>query len=139
MKKSIILSLAIFLSACGTVVKNDEAPAADSETTAASLADLNEAQKAYTKVNAQMHKGMGIIHEDADIAFIQGMIPHHQGAVDMANIILEHGDDEEAKELARNVIKAQEEEIAWMKNWLKERNLKPIEIPQDVDHSAMGH
>ncbi len=139
MKKSIILSLAIFLSACGTVVKNDGAPAADSETTAASNANLNEAQKAYTKVNAQMHKGMGIIHEDADIAFIQGMIPHHQGAVDMANIILEHGDDEEAKELARNVIKAQEEEIAWMKNWLKERNLKPIEIPQDIDHSAMGH
>ncbi len=139
MKKFTLLALSLTLSACGTVVKNDEAPATDSETFAASNANLNEAQKAYTQVNAQMHKGMGIIHEDADIAFIQGMIPHHQGAVDMANIILEHGDDEEAKELARNVIKAQEEEIAWMKNWLKERNLKPIEIPQDVDHSAMGH
>jgi len=134
MKKFTLLALSLTLSACGTVVKNDEAPAAEkSETSAASNTNLNEAQKAYTKVNAQMHKGMGIIHEDADTAFIQGMIPHHQGAVDMANIILQHGDDEEAKELARNVIKAQEEEIEWMKNWLKERNLS---LPNSANHEG---
>ncbi len=140
MKSGMVLSIVIFLSACGTVVKKDEAVTAEkSEKAATSSTNLNEAQKAYAQVNDRMHAGMALINEDADVAFIQGMIPHHQGAVDMANIILEHGDDDEAKELARNVIKAQEEEIAWMKNWLKERDLKPIEVPQDKDRGAMGH
>ncbi len=126
------------LTACGTVVRKDEIDT-QGETIKAADKNLNEAQKAYSRANNRMHKGMGIIDKDADIAFIQGMIPHHQGAVDMANIILEYGDDEEAKQLARNVIKAQEAEITWMKNWLKERDLKPIEIAQDANHSAMGH
>lgn len=137
MKNTIALILFISLSACGTVVKTDDEKS--SEVTQAAQQDYNEAQKAYSKANAEMHKGMGIIHADADIAFIQGMIPHHEGAVDMANIILEHGDDEEAKTLARNIIAAQEEEIAWMKNWLKERGLEPIKASPDIDHAAMGH
>ncbi len=105
-------------------------------------ASSSNAQIAYRRANEKMHKAMGVIHEDPDIAFIQGMIPHHQGAVDMANIILQYGDDEEARKLARNIIKTQEEEIAWMENWLKERNLKPIAVPQGAEnssHSAMGH
>lgn len=139
MKKILILSLplSLALSACGTVTKDDDS--AVMEEKAESAADLNASQKAYSAANARMHSGMGVIDADADTAFIQGMIPHHQGAVDMANIILEHGDDEEAKELARNIIKAQEEEIAWMKNWLSKRGLEPIKIDDDMDHSAMGH
>jgi uncharacterized protein (DUF305 family) len=60
---------------------------------------------------------------DADADFIRGMIPHHQGAVDMANIILKYGDDEDAKKLARKIIKAQKGEIAWMQRWLKNRQI----------------
>lgn len=140
MKNILLFSLLISLSACGTVVKtDDEKSSAVTKSSEVTQQDYNAPQKAYSKANAEMHKGMGIIHADADIAFIQGMIPHHEGAVDMANIILEHGDDEEAKTLARNIIAAQEEEIAWMKNWLKERDLKPIEVSQETDHAAMGH
>ncbi|MFY8102187.1 MAG: DUF305 domain-containing protein, partial [Allorhizobium sp.] len=42
----------------------------------------------------------------------------HQGAIDMANIVLEHGKDPEIRKLAEEVIKAQEGEIAMMKEWL---------------------
>jgi uncharacterized protein (DUF305 family) len=68
------------------------------------------------KMDADMDRGMKA--EDIDVAFICGMIPHHQGAIDMAKAELEHGDDPWAREMAQKVIDAQEAEIAQMKEWL---------------------
>jgi uncharacterized protein (DUF305 family) len=46
------------------------------------------------------------------------MIPHHQGAVDMANVVIKYGKDPELRKVAEGIVKAQEEEIAFMKAWL---------------------
>lgn len=83
----------------------------------------DEAHAALSAGMDQMHADMavGMTAEDIDIAFVCGMIPHHQGAIDMARAVLAHGDDPWARELAEKVIAAQEQEIADMIAWLEAR------------------
>ena len=55
---------------------------------------------------------------DIDHDFVTGMLPHHQGAVDMAQVELARGHDPALKKLARDIIAAQKHEIAFMQGWL---------------------
>ncbi len=54
---------------------------------------------------------------DADKDFTAMMIPHHQGAIDMARYELANGKDPAMRKLARDIVAAQEKEIAAMKGW----------------------
>jgi uncharacterized protein (DUF305 family) len=63
----------------------------------------------------------GLAQADPDMAFVQGMIAHHQGAIDMARIQLQYGTDPENNRLAEHIIAEQERELAQMKRWLQRR------------------
>ena len=84
-----------------------------------SMATEDPVIAAWMAANAKMHEGMAIeFSGNADVDFVRGMIAHHQGAIDMARIVIEHGEDPEIRKLAEEIITAQEGEIAWMEQWL---------------------
>ena len=79
----------------------------------------SEAAKEFEAVNMKMHKDMTMAFTgNPDVDFASSMIPHHQGAIDMAKVVLKYGKDPELKKLAEDIIKAQDTEIAFMKGWL---------------------
>ncbi len=77
--------------------------------------------KDYMRSMNNMHGPMmeGLKSTDPDVAFVRGMIAHHQGAVEMSEIQLKYGKDPELKKLAQEIIKAQDREIKLMEEWLK--------------------
>ncbi len=82
--------------------------------------DNSPSSLAFYGINMKMHDGMDITFTgNADVDFVAGMIPHHQGAIDMAKTVLAFGKDPEVKKLAEQIIKAQESELALLTEWLK--------------------
>ena len=82
---------------------------------------MSEAATAYADAAGRMHLPMmqALQASDPDVAYVRGMIAHHQGAIEMAKVRLRYGKDEQTKTWANNVIRDQQREIEEMESWLK--------------------
>lgn len=73
------------------------------------------------------------VADSFDLAFIEMMIPHHEGAVVMAKELLKEGQNPQLQEMARAVIASQTAEIRTMRNWRSEWSGKSAEAKSGVE------
>ena len=105
--------------ACQTAAPPEMGDMAGMET---AMETMGEHQKAFMQGMMQTHDPMmqGMMAEDPDVAFACSMIPHHQGAISMAEVELQYGDDDQMKQMAQMIIDAQKKEIAELTRWIEE-------------------
>ena len=92
----------------------------DSDNSVSDESQMSDMLRDYTRSMTRMHDEMmiGMGYNDPDTAFVKGMLGHHRGAVEMAKIELKYGTDEAMRQLAQDVITAQQAEIDVLNKWL---------------------
>jgi uncharacterized protein (DUF305 family) len=89
-------------------------------------------------MNHNMSMDLGAADADYDLRFIDTMMLHHQGAVDMAQAVLKNSQRPEMKKLANDIIVAQKKEIEQMRQWRKAWYPK-ADSRSSAWNAAMGH
>jgi uncharacterized protein (DUF305 family) len=110
------------LTACSTAPQNQSQAENTSKTDAGGKQQdigQNTGMNHGSGMNHSMAMDLGPADADYDLRFIDGMTPHHQGAVAMAKEAQQKSQRPEIKQLADNIIKAQNKEIEQMKQWRK--------------------
>jgi uncharacterized protein (DUF305 family) len=89
----------------------------------ASAQDQAGSGRAYSEATLKMMQAMQVQPTgNPDKDFARMMMPHHQGAIDMANVELKYGKDPEMRRLAGDIVSAQEREIVEMQHWEAKQN-----------------
>lgn len=118
-----VVAAAFAVSACSNTVSDTQA--------SPSVLASSSASPATTGSDAK--------HNDADVTFAQGMIPHHQQAIEMSDMLLaKDGVDTEIVALATQIKNAQGPEIEQMQGWLRDWGVASAP-PQGMPGMGPGH
>lgn len=131
----IVIAAVMALGAAGALAYRDsiqQKPASVAQNESVSSAVQADTNSATYKMYADM------TGETYDRNFIANMIAHHQGAVDMAKLALTSAKHQELKDMANDIVSAQEKEIADMLAWQKAWGYPSTSAEDMQDHSAMG-
>ena len=142
MKRTLVFSAlavasTLALAACGETTESDNTDATISATsTATTTAETTATTTATTEADGEISAD----HNDADIMFAQMMIPHHQQAVEMSEMLLaKEGIPAKVLEFAQGVIDAQGPEIDRMNAMLETWEEDPVTGDMgEMDHGGMS-
>ena len=123
-----IASAGGLITACSNTASQNQSQAPN-----ATVTNVSDKQ-----MNHSMAMDLGPADANLDLRFIDAMIPHHQGAVEMAKEAQQKSKRPEIKKLADNIIKSQDQEITQMKQWRQAWYPKAGDKPMAYD-SQMGH
>jgi uncharacterized protein (DUF305 family) len=143
--KILTLSIATLLSSlllsCTLAKPDSQSNAKPAPTMGMEHGGMQQGSMDHSKMmsNGMNHNmDLGPADADYDLRFIDGMMPHHEGAIVMAQEVLKKSQRPEMKKLAENIIKAQTDEIAMMKQWRKDWYPKAAATPM-AWHGEMKH
>lgn len=81
--------------------------------------DMKASEAMMSQSMAVMHGMMTVkLTGNPDVDFVKGMIPHHEAAIKMAEVVMPYLKDQQIKTFAKNIIAAQKHEVAFMTSWL---------------------
>ena len=139
----LLLAIALVLASCGGSASGGDKQGMDH-------GDEEGAKKARDRGSMQgmNHDEMGhgsgamaseMLMEDgeySDERFIDAMVPHHQGAIDMAEVALDNAEHEEVRALAEDIVSAQETEIRELRS-IKKEEYGSSEVPMEMNAKEM--
>jgi uncharacterized protein (DUF305 family) len=142
---ALLLAAAFILAACGGAGGGQQGSESGSEQESAEksgggMAGLDHSQMGHGSMGMGS-KGMArqMVMENgkySDERFIDSMVPHHQGAIEMAEVALENTEHEEIKELSRNIISSQQAEIQELKS-IKKEEFGTSQVPMEMSQEQM--
>ena len=138
---ALLVAVAFILAACGGAGGGQQGSGSDGH---GEHGKANESSGMAGMDHSNMdHGSMGMAREMvmengkySDKAFIDAMVPHHQGAVEMAEVALQNAEHEEIKQLSRNIISTQRAEIEELKA-IKQQEFGTSEVPMEMSAQEM--
>ena len=136
------LALALSLSACTSEEPAGSAAGTSGDGSADILQPGGPGEDNATLAPEDAEKAVAPTFNEADVAFMQMMVPHHAQAIEMAKLAERHARSGDVRALAARIRAAQGPEILMMAAWLDERDMAvptAAEDPSEWDHGQHGH
>jgi uncharacterized protein (DUF305 family) len=119
----ILTALAVSLAACAGGPSAQRAAPAGTEPDAAPIVQPGApGEEARTFSAEDLSEVEGVDYTDADVRFMQGMIPHHQQALVMTDLVRRYATTDAVRQMALRMEISQRDEIGLMETWLRDHD-----------------